>query len=101
MVRDCPNLANAYRPHLISEVTPLPAKQYTFVSSGIDDYIEDYFSEIIGVDNVPTLPVSDIRFAVKKTAVNRLMDNPLHESMTLAQGRGFAICQATRCSACR
>lgn len=72
--------------HLISEATPLPSKQYPFVSSGIEDYIEDYFSEIIGVDNVPTLPVSDIRFAVKKTAVNRLMDNPLHESMTQLKG---------------
>lgn len=72
--------------HLISEAIPLPSKQYPFLSSGIEDYIEDYFSEIIGVDNVPTIPVSDIRFAVKKTAVNRLMDNPLHESMTLLKG---------------
>lgn len=72
--------------HLISKATPLSAKQYPFITSGIEDYIEDYFSEIIGVDNVPTLPVSDIRFAVKKTAVNRLMDNPLHESMTLLKG---------------
>lgn len=72
--------------HLISSVTPLPSKLYPFISSGIEDYIEDYFSEIIGVDNVPTLPVSDIRFAVKKTAVNRLMDNPLHESMTQLKG---------------
>lgn len=72
--------------HLISEATSLPSKQYHFISSGIEDYIDDYFSEIIGVDNVPTLPVSDIRFAVKKTAVNRLMDNPLHESMTQLKG---------------
>lgn len=72
--------------HLISSVTPLPAKQYPFIPSGIEDYIEDYFSEIIGVDNVASVPVSDIHFAVKKTSVNRLMDNPLHESMTHLRG---------------
>ena len=67
--------------HLISSITPLPSKQYPFVPSGIEDYIDEYFSEIIGVDNVATMQVSDIRFAVKNTSVNRLMDNPLHESM--------------------
>jgi len=72
--------------HVISEVTPLSAKKYPFIASGIEDYLEDYFSEIIGVDNIATVPVLDIRFAAKNTVVPRLMNNPLHESMTQLKG---------------
>ena len=72
--------------HVISSATPLPSKQYPFIASGIEDYLEDYFSEIIGVDNDPAEPVSDIRFAVKNNTVHRLMNNPLHESMVHLKG---------------
>lgn len=72
--------------HLITEVTPLPVKQWPFVASGIEDYLEDYFSEIVGVDNIADIPIWDIRLAVKNSAVARLMGNPLHESMTHLRG---------------
>lgn len=68
--------------HLISSVKVLPVKKYPFRASGVDDYLDEYFSEIIGVDNIATAEVMDIRLAVKLSIVARLENNPIHESLT-------------------
>lgn len=69
--------------HLITSVKELPAKQYPFQASGIEDYLDEYFSEIVGVDNIASAPVMDVRLAVKNNIVKRMLNNPLHESMIL------------------
>lgn len=68
--------------HLITSVKELPVKKYPFRSSGVDDYLDEYFSEIIGVDNIATAEVMDIRLAVKSSIIARLENNPIHESQT-------------------
>lgn len=68
--------------HLISSVKDLPVKKYPFQPSGIEDYLDEYFSEIIGVDNIATAEVMDIRLAVKSSIIARLENNPIHESQT-------------------
>ncbi len=66
--------------HLITSVKDLPVKKYPFRASGIEDYLDEYFSEIIGVDNIATAEVMDIRLAVKSSIIARLENNPIHES---------------------
>ena len=68
--------------HLITSVKELPVRKYPFRPSGVDDYLDEYFSEIIGVDNIATAEVMDIRLAVKSSIIARLENNPIHESLT-------------------
>ncbi|MCQ2259186.1 MAG: hypothetical protein MJZ41_14545, partial [Bacteroidaceae bacterium] len=68
--------------HLITSVKELPVRKYPFRPSGVDDYLGEYFSEIIGVDNIATAEVMDIRLAVKSSIIARQENNPIHESLT-------------------
>lgn len=69
--------------HLIDTITKLPVTQYPFIPSGIEDYLDEYFSEIVGTDYIPNNPLLDIRLAISQRMTQRMLLNPWHDSMTL------------------
>ena len=58
-------------------ITDIESISSPFIASGID--YDDYFSEIIGVENPPFVELWHIEFLVKNKIFNRVLTNPLHE----------------------
>lgn len=73
--------------HLIDEMQKLPQDEFPFVPTGITDYLDEYFSDIIGVDNQESQQVMNVKLAVKNHMVERMLNNPLHESMALINSK--------------
>ena len=59
---------------LITDVNKLSDQ---FIPSGTD--YDEYFDEIIGVENIPSVDIWHIEFLVKNNMFNRVLTNPLHE----------------------
>ena len=58
---------------LITDVNKLSDQ---FIPSGTD--YDEYFTEIIGVENMPSVEIWHIEFLVKNNMFNRVLTNPLH-----------------------
>lgn len=70
---------------LIDDIEEFKGK---FVSSGVD--YEDYFADIIGVDNI-NREVVEVEMLVKNTMVERFMSNLIHESFDVYPNRKSPI----------
>lgn len=61
----------------IDDYKDVDIDEYPFVKSPIKNY-EDYFKEIVGVDNTDTNPVETIKFRISNRMYNRLKNSRLH-----------------------
>lgn len=61
----------------ISRYGEVDSKEYPFIKSSIEDY-EEYFDDIIGVDNPAQNEVESIKFRISNRMYQRLRNKPLH-----------------------
>lgn len=61
----------------IDDYKDVDINKYPFIDSHIKNY-DDYFKEIIGVDNTDSNPVETIKFRIRNRMYNRLKANRLH-----------------------
>lgn len=65
----------------IDDYNDTDPKEYPFVKSHIEDY-DEYFDDIIGVENPENNEVETIKFRISNRMFQRLKNNPLHASQT-------------------
>lgn len=68
----------------IYDYNPVDSKSFPFLKSDIEDY-DDYFNDIIGVENPEANEVETIRFRISNKMFHRLMNRPLHASQSLCE----------------
>lgn len=63
----------------IDDYNDVDEKSYPFIKSPIEDY-EEYFDDIIGVENPDRNEVETIKFRISNRMFQRLRDKPMHPS---------------------